>query len=211
MYKAKIQEKEVVKRLNSQVLLSWHYLQEKEQSWPSFRPFNSFILISFERLLFYRGGCQIYSWQSPSKLLRREDVDREWTVKSSDVSQPASYRGPLLFMQPEKQNFLLCQRSLVSMLADPLFRACLLAWSCPIKHIQLLHHRGLSRSELLLCQVHSVAQDRGLAVVHTGLDSHWKRLYGRKVGSFSLNIKLVVPLLKAVSVGRCPEVNETLL
>jgi len=43
-----------------------------------------------------------------------DSVDREWTVKASEVSEPASYRRPPVFTPPKKQNSLLCQRSLVS-------------------------------------------------------------------------------------------------
>lgn len=125
-------------------------------------PSIHFSFISSKRLLFYRGGCPIYSLRSASRLLRLWRCGQRADCEVfGDVPACFPQRSPALHAT-QKAEFPLVPEEPGKCACWSPVGACLLAWSCPGKHGQLLHLRGLSQSGLLLCQVHRVAQDGGL-------------------------------------------------
>lgn len=98
-------------------------------------------------------------------------MGREWTIKSSEVSQPASYRGSPTLYATQKSEFLLVPEE-PGVSVDPVWGLVMPRRAATAFTLQETEQKYVTSV---------IAQGRGLAVVCTGLQGHWKMIYGLKV------------------------------
>lgn len=171
IYRTKIQEKELVKRLNSQELLSWPCLQRKETELVFIQTLQ-FILFS----LFLRDCCfvevnarSVACSQPPGRSvcegMGRVDCKVFWGVPAclsqSLLALPATQKAEFP-LAPELPGTCACWSPV---------------WGLPGRAPSSTHSFYIAADWAKACFFCArYTEDRGLAVGHTSLESRWKRL-----------------------------------
>lgn len=204
IYRTKIQEKDLVKRLNSQELLSWPCLQRKETELVFIQTLQ-FILVS----LFLRDCCfvevnarSVACSQPPGRSvcegMGRVDCKVFWGVPAclsqSLLALPATQKAEFP-LAPELPGTCACWSPV---------------WGLPGRAPSSTHSFYIAADWAKACYFCArYTEDRGLAVGHTSLESRWKRLCDPESWVIRLKCRTGSTAAQALGVGQCPEENGT--